>query len=130
MFLFSRAKTLNLAGGAALAGVMFAGVPASAEEAMTHLGPVGPTEPILAKFGSQRLIAFYAAERGECSVTAVTWSETAIDAPARMRVSLRPGETFELDGAPRQAISLLCGPDAATLALMAPTELTETGAAD
>ena len=52
------------------------------------------------------------------------------DAPyasARVRVSLKPGQTLALDGAQRQSMSLLCGADAATLAVVAPAELILTG---
>ena len=45
-----------------------------------------------------------------------------------MRISLKPGQTVQLDGAQRQSMSLLCGADAATLAAVAPPELILTGA--
>ena len=45
-----------------------------------------------------------------------------------VRVSLKPGQMFQLDGAQRQSISLLCGADASTLAVVAPAELILTGA--
>jgi hypothetical protein len=64
-------------------------------------------------------------------VSAVTWRDTAPDAPyasTRVRVSLKPGQMFQLDGAQRQSISLLCGADASTLAVTAPAELILTGA--
>jgi hypothetical protein len=64
-------------------------------------------------------------------VSAVTWKDAAADAPyasTRVRISLKPGQMFQLDGAQRQSISLLCGADASTLAVAAPAELILTGA--
>ena len=108
---------------AALLGLLGAAEPARAEEAITNLGPVGPGEP--------RIVAFYVPERGGCSVNAVVWKDEGADAPygsARVRISLKPGQTVALDGAQRQSLGLLCGADAATLAAIAPAELILTGA--
>jgi len=114
----------------ALLALAVAGTPASADQPMTNLGPVGPQQPILAVMGNQRVIAFYAPVRGECAVNAVMWKDAAADAPyasTRVRMSLRPGQMFELDGPQRQSMSLLCGADASTLAVVAPAELILTG---
>lgn len=103
---------------------------ALAEERSTNLGPVGPREPILVTVGSQRVIAFFVPERGACAVNAVTWKDGdagAAYASARVRVSLKPGQTLSLDGAQRQSMGLLCGVDASTLAVVAPAELILTG---
>ena len=104
-----------------------AGAPVLAAEPPTHnLRPVGPREPILVTVGTQRVIAFFVPERGGCALSAVTWKEGDANAPyasARVRVSLEPGQTLALDGAQRQSMSLLCGADAATLAVVAPAEL-------
>ena len=103
-------------------------MPAHADEPLNNLGPVGPHEPIVIAAGGQRVLAFYEPERGGCAVSAVTWKEVAPHAPFRVRVSLKPGQMFQLDGAQRQSISLLCGADASTLAVAAPAELILTGA--
>lgn len=114
---------------AALTLVCFvAGSPARAEEPLNNLGPVGPHEPIVIAAGNQRVLAFYEPERGGCAVSAVTWKDVAPDAPFRVRVSLKPGQMFHLDGAERQSVGLLCGADASTLAVVAPAELILTGA--
>ena len=108
-----------------------AAVPALAETPANNLGPVGPREPILVKFGGQRVVAFFAPERGGCAVSAVTWKDGETSAPyasARVRVSLEPGQTLSLDGAQRQSLALLCGANASTLAVVAPAELILTGA--
>jgi len=107
-----------------------AAAPALAEAPASNLGPVGPREPILVKFGGQRVVAFFAPERGECAVSAVTWKDGETSAPyasARVRVSLEPGQTLSLDGAQRQSLALLCGANASTLAVVAPAELILTG---
>jgi hypothetical protein len=129
MVRFSR-STLS---AVAIAGALIAsaGVAAHADEPLNNLGPVGPREPILITNGSQRVIAFYEPERGGCAVSAVTWKDEDADAPyasTRVRISLKPGQMFQLDGAQRQSISLLCGADASTLAVAAPAELILTGA--
>jgi hypothetical protein len=115
---------LALALTAAAAPVLGAEAPAQ------NLGPVGPAEPILVTAGSQRVIAFFAPDRGGCAVSAVTWKDAEASAPyasARVRVSLKPGQLLALDGSQRQSMSLLCGADAATLAVVAPGELIFTG---
>ena len=126
----SRTKLIGLAAAGALAALTAAGAPALADQPLTNLGPVGPYEPILAKIGNQRVIAFYVPQRGECAVNAVVWKDADPDAPyssARVRISLKPGQMFQLDGGQRQSMSLLCGADASTLAVAAPAELIVTG---
>jgi hypothetical protein len=105
--------------------------PARAEQALTNLGPVGPGEPILVTLGTQRIVAFYVPERGGCAVSAVVGKDEGADAPyssARVRISLKPGQTVQLDSAQLQSLGLLCGADAATLAAIAPIEPIQTGA--
>ena len=80
--------------------------------------------------GTQRVIAYFAPERGGCAVNAVTWKDAEASAPyasTRVRVSLKPGQLLVLDGSQRQSMSLLCGADASTLAVVAPAELIFTG---
>ncbi|MGD9501448.1 MAG: hypothetical protein AB7V40_03050 [Methyloceanibacter sp.] len=101
-----------------------------AESPTQNLGPVGPAEPILVKAGTQRVIAFFTPDRGGCAVSAVTWMDEDAKAPyasARVRVNLKPGQMLALDGSQAQSMSLLCGADAATLAVVAPAELVLTG---
>jgi hypothetical protein len=126
----SRSKSLA-------AGVLFAlgaaSTPALADDALTNLGPVGPREPLLVQVGEQRFIAFYTKERGECAVSAVTWKDADPDEPyssARVRVTLKPGQLIELDGPQRRSMGLLCGADAASLAVTAPAELILTNTPD
>lgn len=123
-------KFVGWAAAGALVALTVTGALAHADQPLTNLGPVGPYEPILAEMGNQRVIAFYVPQRGECAVNAVTWKEADPDAPyasARVRVSLKPGQMFQLDGGQRQSMSLLCGADASSLAVAAPAELILTG---
>jgi hypothetical protein len=122
----SRIRLLGLAGAGALAALTAASAPAHANEPLTNLGPVGPHEPILVKFGNQHIIAFFISERGECAVNAVTWKDADANAPyasVRVRVSLKPGQLVQLDGSQRQSMGLVCGADASSLAVTAPAEL-------
>jgi hypothetical protein len=106
--------------------------PAFASEWLNNLGPVGPREPILVNLGDQRIVAFFVPERGGCAVNAVTWKDTGPDAPyasARVRITLKPGQIIQIDGAQPHAMGLLCGVDASNLAAIAPAELIVAGAA-
>ena len=124
MFLLSRTQFVTLAAASVLAA--FAAIlPAGAVEPLTNLGPVGPYEPILAAFGSKRLIAFYVPDSGRCSINAVVFDAAPSDAPyssSRVRIKLWPGETFDLDGPQGKTINLQCGDNAANLALSGPAE--------
>jgi hypothetical protein len=131
MVQFSRLKLLAAAGALSLSAA--ASAHALADDPLTNLGPVGPRDPILVKVGNQRFIAFFTPERGECAVSAVTWKDADPDEPyssARVRVSLKPGQFIELDGPQRKSMGLLCGADAASLAVTAPAERILTGATD
>ena len=126
-----RIKLLGVAAAVTLAALTFAGAPARAEQSpLINLGPVGPYEPILVTIGTQRVIVFYVPDRGACAVNTVMWKDGDADAPyssARVRISLKPGQMFQLDGGQRQSMSLFCGEDASTLSVAAPAELILTG---
>ena len=105
---------------------------ASASDYVTNLGPVGANEPILAAFGGQRVIAFFVPERGSCAVNTIMWQDEGADAPytaSRVRLSLRPGQMVRFDNT-YMSMNLLCGADAATLAVVAPPELLTRSAAN
>ncbi|HSD91448.1 MAG TPA: hypothetical protein VLB11_00280, partial [Methyloceanibacter sp.] len=66
-------------------------------------------------------------------ISAVTWKDADPDEPyssARVRVSLKPGQLMQLDGPQRRSMGLLCGADAASLAIIAPAELILAGTAE
>ena len=131
MVQISRLKTLAAASAFSMLGV--AAALALADDPLTNLGPVGPSEPILVNVGDQRMIAFFVPERGNCSLSAVSWKEAGPDAPfasERVRISLKPGQLVQLDGAERQPLGLLCGADASSLSMTASPELILTGASD
>ena len=107
-------------------------MPAIADEYVTNLGPVGPSEPIIASFSGQRVIAFFVPERGSCAVHTFMWKDGGADAPystSRVRVSLRPGQMARFDG-PHMSMNLLCSAEASTLAIVAPPELLTQSAAN
>ena len=118
---FVAASALALTAGAS---------PAFASERVSNFGPVGPHEPILVNLGDQRIVAFFVPERGGCAVNAVTWKDTGPDAPyasARVRITLKPGQIIQIDGAQPHAMGLLCGADASSLAATASAELIVAG---
>ena len=125
----TRSRFLTAVNALVALSLAAAGTPVLAEAPTNNLGPVTAHEPILVTVGGQRVIAFFVPEHGTCAVSAVTWKDvdsSAPDASARVRVNLKPGQTLALDGAQRQSMSLLCGADAATLAVVAPAELIVT----
>jgi hypothetical protein len=127
---FSRTILSTLVATGAHLALEAGAAPAFASEWVTNLGPVGPREPILVNLGDQRIVAFFVPERGGCAVNAVTWKDTGPDAPhasARVRITLKPGQIVQIDGAQPHAMGLLCGPDASSLATTASAELIVAG---
>lgn len=99
---------------------------ASADEARTNLGPVGPNEPILATVGEKRVIVYYERDDGNCAVSAVVFDASPNGGgrgSVRVRVALHPGEIFNLDGVDGQRVVLTCGPDASLLTVLNRGEL-------
>jgi hypothetical protein len=126
----SRIKLVGLVTAGTFVALTMLGAPARAEHAPINFGPVGPSEPILAALGGQRVIAFFLPQRGSCAVNAVIWKDAGVDAPyasSRIKVSLRPGEMVQFDHGARESMNLLCGADASTLTVVAPAELILTG---
>jgi hypothetical protein len=104
----TRAMTIA-AFGAVLLG---AATPALAQDPTTNLGPVGPREPILAKVGDKRVIAYYEPSGDNCYVSAVMFDDSPSGgghASTRVRVALHPGELFDVDGTGDKRVVLLCG---------------------
>ena len=130
MVLLSRYTPSATAVAGALLALLTVNAPARADDPTTNVGPVLAREPILATIGGQRLIAFFVPQRGSCAVNAIVWKDARADAPyasSRVKLSLRPGAMVQFDGA-HKSMNLLCGEDASTLAVVAPAELTLTGA--
>ena len=124
MLSFSHRRFLTFAAAGALVFTAVS-VPARAEELLTHLGPVGPNEPILTAVGSKRVIAFYEPNSGHCAVNAVVWENTSADTerPLRVRMHLKPGQMVHIDSTSNeslniQSLNLMCGDNAASLAVV------------
>ena len=98
------------------------GTPARADELVQNLGPVGPHEAILTEVGSERVIAFYEPDNGRCAVHAVVFDKTdaytGMTTAARVRVSLNPRQTTSIDSVGDKSLTLKCGDDAETLAIV------------
>ena len=116
MFPLSR-NFLKFAAAGALVALTAASTPASADEMIQNLGPVGPHEPMIATVGSKRVIAFYVPGNGACNVQAVIWNDDDADATtaARVRISLNPAQTASIDSAENKSLTLKCGGDAEKL---------------
>jgi hypothetical protein len=85
------------------------------------LGPVGPHEPILTTVGSKRVIAFFLPGGGHCALNAVMWDNSNADpgaSPARVRVSLEPGQIVHIDTVEQKSLNLQCGENAEKLAII------------
>src|SRR6476646_4510390 len=124
MLSFSHRRFLTFAAAGALVFTAVS-VPARAEELLTHLGPVGPNEPILTAVGSKRVIAFYEPNSGHCAVNAVVWENTSADTerPLRVRMHLKPGQMVHIDSTSNESLNLRCGDNAASLAVVNTSEL-------
>ncbi|MGH6736653.1 MAG: hypothetical protein ACRECX_11330 [Methyloceanibacter sp.] len=112
-------KCASLA-ASALAAVALV-TPAIAQTPEANLGPVGPYEPILAMIGDKRVIAYYAPDGGKCTVSAVVFDASPGGGglgSTRVRVSLSPGETFNLDAVKDETVSLACGDGAGKLVIV------------
>ena len=121
MLLRTYAKLSTLTAAGALAALLSGGVPASAEDNKSNLGPVGPREPILATFGDKRVVAYYERDGDMCDVSAVVFDTSAAgggNASTRVRVSLHPGELFHVDAVGDDEVMLTCGPNAAMLTVL------------
>jgi hypothetical protein len=123
-------RSLGFAALSALA-LTVTGSPGYADDLAENLGPVGPNEPILTTVGSKRVIAFYVPGNGHCGINVVVWdrSDASGDSAARVRVSLNPRQTVQIDSATNKSINLQCGEYAETLALVDTSKLVAVGAA-
>jgi hypothetical protein len=120
MFTFTRNWFLGFAAAGALA-LTVASVPAFADELSQNLGPVGPNEPILTTVGSKRVIAFYVADGGHCSMTIAVWdlTDSSGGSAARVWVTLDPRQVVRIGSiAGRRSLDLQCGDNAKSLAIV------------
>jgi hypothetical protein len=113
--------SLSALAASALLTLVFAALPARAEDATTNLGPVGPREPILVKMGDKRIIAYFEPNGGNCFVSAVVFDSAPGGGgyhSTKVRVALHPGELFHLDGVEDRRVVLLCGFNADNLMVL------------
>jgi hypothetical protein len=132
MFARTRFPSLAFAAIGAVA-IAAASLPASAQDQVTNLGPVGPHEAILVKMGDKRLIASYEPNGGNCFVSAVVFDSSASGggyASTRIRVALHPGELFDLEGVEDRRVVLLCSFNADKLSVLNRTEITTQAASN
>lgn len=112
---------LSIAAASALTALAAVNMANADEANRANLGPVGPNEPILATFGTARMVAYYEPDGGTCSVSAVVFDTSPNgggEASTRVRVALHPGEIFHLDSVADQRVMLTCGPDAKMLTVL------------
>ena len=117
---------LPIAAASVLTALAFVDMASAADQPRANLGPVGPNEPILATVGDKRMIAYYERDGGKCSVSAVVFDASPNGGgrgSVRVRVTLHPGELFNLDGVDGQRVVLTCGPDASLLTVLNRGEL-------
>src|SRR5262245_7836599 len=116
MFSLTR-NTLKVASASALVALGVIGTPASANEMVQNLGPVPAHQPILKTIGNKNVLAFFEPGNGQCNVQAVIWNVDEIETnPARVRLSLNPGQTASIDSSATESFKLRCGDHAETLA--------------
>ena len=113
-------KVLKVAAASAILALTAANIPARADDSVQNLGPVGPSEPILATFGNKHLVASFATGDGACAMQAVVWNADDIDAKSasRFQVRVSSGQRAEIDGSTNKSITLHCGESAQTLAVV------------
>ena len=117
---------LSIAAASALTALAATNIATAGEPNRANLGPVGPNEPILATFGTARVVAYYEPNGGNCAVSAVVFDTSPNgggEASTRVRVALHPGEIFHLDSVADQRVMLTCGPDAKMLTVINRGEL-------
>ena len=95
-----------------------AAVTASADDA--EVVTYKPIQAIRRVLGSKRAIGYFSREGDECSVTLMVVEEVDLDvtmppSAARVRVSLMPGQTIQLDSDERKFLDITCGPEAETV---------------
>lgn len=117
---------LSIAAASALTALAAVPIASADETHSANLGPVGPNEPILATFGTSRVVAYYEPNGGTCAVSAVVFDTSPNgggEASTRVRVALHPGEIFHLDSVADQRVMLTCGPNAKMLTVLNRGEL-------
>jgi hypothetical protein len=141
MLPFPRIQYLNVAAACAFVALAAASTSVHADELVQNLGPVGPYEPILAPVGNRRVVAFYVPESGRCIIDAVVWNNPDANGliakfwphmaylAERVRISLEPGHTIQIDSDEGDSLDLQCADKAATLTAVPAAGVISAGAA-
>src|SRR5262245_10010264 len=120
--MFPLTRILSLAAVGVFVALTAVTTRASSYEMVQNLGPVGPHEPILATFGSKRIIAFYQPDSRKCAVHLVLWNPA--DARAESTVgytaTLNPWQRAHIDSAENESLHLQCSDNAQRLVLVDP----------
>ena len=113
---------LKVASAATVVALTALSTPASATEMVQNLGPVGPHEPILATFGSKRIIAFYHPTSGKCAVHLVLWNpaDDRAESTVGYKATLNPLQMAHIDSAENESLHLQCSDNAQRLVLVDP----------
>jgi hypothetical protein len=127
---FSENRLHGLAAAGALA-LNLAATPASADDLVRNLGPVGPNEPILTSIGSKQVVAFYEANDGGCGMNIVVWdkADQSGGSAARVRVNLSPRQVVHIESADAKPLNLQCGAYAEALTIVDTSKVVAAGAA-
>ena len=118
--MFPLTRILRLAATGAFVAFTAVSTAATASELVDNLGPVSPSEPILATVNGKRIIAFYQPDHGNCAVHLVVWNPTDENAEstAGFQATLNPRQIAHINYAENKSLYLQCGDNAERLALI------------
>ncbi len=109
--------TKSLFAASLLSGMaMAAFIPAHAEQ--SDMQSYASSQAISHAFGSKKAVGYFAQQNGACALTMfLTEAEDGHIAPsaARIRFTVKPGESAELSSVEGQALQVKCGPNAAAV---------------
>jgi hypothetical protein len=120
--MFALTRILSLAAVGVFVALTAVTTRASSDEMVQNLGPVGPHEPILATFGSKRIIAFYHPDSGKCAVHLVLWNpaDDKAESTVGYKATLNPLQMAHVDSAENESLHLQCSDHAQRLVLVDP----------
>jgi hypothetical protein len=118
--MLNRVQLISFAAVGALIAITAASAAIRSDERPVRLGPVGPNEPIMTTVGNKNVIAFYRPSDGHCNIYVVTGDRTDARSGSaeQVRISLYPRQIIHVDTADNDTLSLQCGDNAETLALI------------
>jgi hypothetical protein len=109
-----------LAAVVATTGVAPATLAGDAGQGANDEAMYAPIQALSYALGSKQAVGYFVNEGGECRVTLMVGEVVDLDfatppSAARLRLSLRVGQTAGIDSAEGRSLEMTCGPDAATL---------------